>query len=261
MLRSMTTTDTITTEQEAGLKALATLHRQLRQATAKVETIRAEAHPDPKATSVKGARERKRAALAEVSRLKGEVAAATEELTSAGVPVLDIELAALTADQRKALGKLQRLHVQRSDRIEEWRSGVADYPALLELVVFRGVSTDDAGDSLGVSREAVAKRLRPVKAKYGLTGRGMTVRRQAEAAGLRRPFAKLTEDALVEKARAEIAKAAGDRDANLAKAAELGNEMATILVDLDAGKVPDRVMAQVLGVTPMTIYRFRTGRA
>jgi DNA-binding CsgD family transcriptional regulator len=168
-----------------------------------------------------------------------------------------METTDLTKTQRSQLGKLKKLHKQRSTALQLWRSPSTAYPALLELVVFKGVSTEEAGRALGVSREAIAKRIRPLKEVYGLSGRGLAARRLAEEKGLRRPFAKMGEDALIEKARAEMDKAEADRAALSTKAADLLGQMADLITALDASGVPDRIMAEALDVTPMTIYRFR----
>lgn len=162
----------------------------------------------------------------------------------------------LTPEQREQLNQLKRIHRKRSTALELLRQPDRNYPALLELVIFRGTSTDAAGAELGVSGEAVAKRLRPFRAKYGIKGRGMAARAKAEAQGVRRPFARLNEDGLMAKVRAEADKATEDRTKLEARADQHLAEMVTIIRALDAGKVPDHVIGAHLGVTTMTVYRW-----
>ncbi|HKO85639.1 MAG TPA: hypothetical protein VJ140_14025 [Actinomycetota bacterium] len=233
-----------TTEQTNDLRALAKLRKRT-----------------PLADRLEGVTDRaKRKTIKEAdTQARTEAAEITRRLIASGLTNTQIEAFLLPRDRRAQLTKLGRLHAARTEMLEKWRTAPTDFPALLELVVFRGVSTMDTGARLGVSREAIARRIRPTKARYGLTGRGLAVRAKAEAAGLRRPYAKLGEDALIEKAREEMAKAEADTDAEKDRADQLLLEMAEILVELSETKpkVADTVIADAMGITTMTVYRLK----
>lgn len=257
--------DTLTTERY-GIAERAKLtakndthgHAQLAERRAKLAADRAEYVAERDAWT-KAARELRtlRRALREVEASeRAERAEVMAQLKDSGLTTEDIEVATLPREERATLNRLVKLHNKRTAALGEWRTAPTDFPALLELVVFRGVSTIDAGQRMGCSREAIARRIRPMKAQFGLTGRGLAVREKAEASGLKRPFAKLTEDALIERGIAEMAEAEEATIADKARADALLLEMVPLLKELE-GTVHDTVIAHALGLTTMTVYRMK----
>jgi hypothetical protein len=90
------------------------------------------------------------------------------------------------------LTRLRTTNTRRVALLEQVRRGI-DRPAqdriLLELCAFRGLQYTEAAEHLGVVREAVAKRVRPLVTELGLDGLSLMQRQNAE---VRRPYKRST---------------------------------------------------------------------
>lgn len=157
------------------------------------------------------------------------------------------------------LAKLRALHQEREEVIATWRSPKAEFPALFELVVVRGMTTEDAGKELGLSGEGVARKLRPLKALYGLNGTlSWQKHREALTSKVPRPYKDLTDTQLIQAVKRENVQAVKSRRELGKRSRKLLDDMSKVITAiLRQGEMSAGDIARELGVSEMTVSRYR----
>lgn len=166
------------------------------------------------------------------------------------------DVTALSAASTETEGRLKRLRTlydRRTKVQEEIRRGIghADRDAiLLELCAFRGMQYTEAAEHLGVVREAVGKRIRPIVTELGLDGLSLIQRQNVKVT---RPHRRKSVDDLVAQLRPE-------REVIEQKRAEADQLREEILAEMDhlhAAGMSWVQMAAAMEISVPTLQRLR----
>lgn len=164
----------------------------------------------------------------------------------------------VTTEQTERLDRIRTLMTDRQRVLDQlrWGDALPERDAvLLELCGYRDMTYTEAAALVGMTREGVARRIRPEITKLGLDGLSWSERQKV---GIDRPLKDRTADellaALAPRPKGEARQVARD----LAKdAREMRKEMTKLIGQLKAEGMSYVEQAEHLGVSVPTIQRIR----
>jgi hypothetical protein len=159
----------------------------------------------------------------------------------------------------RILKRLAALHTERSEVLEQLRRGsLAERKdaLLFELCGFRGLSYTEAADIVGITREGIGRRMRPLMAEYGLGGMSLAERCVADVP---RPYRTRKVDSLLDQLRESSSREATQAANRLLAedARRLREEMLDLISHPSIGHLTLRVVADAIGISVPTLQRVR----
>lgn len=162
-----------------------------------------------------------------------------------------------SAETKQLVRQLTRLHDERQEVLALIRRGpnADDREAILfELCGIRGMQYTEAADALGVTREAVARKVRPRLDALGLAEMTAFERSMAEVP---RPLRRFGSDELLAHLKAGTSPRNRSKRDLGAEARDLADRMTSTMSELHAAGMRWEEMAKATGISRSTLSRLR----